>query len=407
MNIAAAQWIDFWLGVPLCFLLSLVDKAASPFRQRKPSTPPRKILFVKLSELGATVLAYPLLMEVKKKYPGCEIFFLTFERNRPIFKIVPGVVPDSNVFLIREDFKALPWDALRAIRKLRKLGVDTVFDLEFFSRVSAILSYLCGAARRVGFDRYHFEGLYRGGLLTHRIPYNPLVHVTKNYLALLQNLDAPENHRPQISFEIDPDTIPLPSYSPDAETRQQLLSKLQSRGIDPARHRIFLMNAGEGMLPLREWPVENFLTVANFILEDPAHWIVMVGTDGASEKSEWLKSQIKNDRFISLVNQTSLRELMELFHLSRGLIANDCGLAHLAMLTPLRKYVFFGPESPQIFGPLGKNNVVFYSHWPCSPCLSAFNHRKSDCTENVCLKVIEPQQVCSRLAQDFQEFSLK
>jgi ADP-heptose:LPS heptosyltransferase len=94
-----------------------------------------------------------------------------------------------------------------------------------------------------------------------------------------------------------------------------------------------------------------------------------------------------------LVNQTELAELMELFVIADSLISNDCGLAHLAMLTAVRKFILFGPESPQIFGQLTQNSYPIYSNWSCSPCLSVLNHRDSACKDNQCLKIIDPGYV--------------
>ena len=45
--------------------------------------------------------------------------------------------------------------------------IDTVIDLELFSRFTALLSALCGAGNRVGFYKFHHEGLYCGEFLTH------------------------------------------------------------------------------------------------------------------------------------------------------------------------------------------------------------------------------------------------
>ena len=75
------------------------------------------------------------------------------------------------------------------------------------------------------------------------------------------------------------------------------------------------------------------------------------------------------------------------------LISNDFGLAHLAMLTTIKEFIIFGPESPEIFRSLKKDANIIYSNWPCSPCLSVFNHRNSACRDNKCLKAIEPNDV--------------
>jgi len=56
MNVTTLQRIDRWLGVPLCFALTLVRKI---FDRSQPdnSQPPRNILFVKLAEQGSTMIA--------------------------------------------------------------------------------------------------------------------------------------------------------------------------------------------------------------------------------------------------------------------------------------------------------------------------------------------------------------
>jgi len=95
----------------------------------------------------------------------------------------------------------------------------------------------------------------------------------------------------------------------------------------------------------------------------------------------------------NLCGQTTLKELMEFFLMGSMLITNDGGLAHFAILTPIQTIVFYGPETPEVFGPLSPRVHIFYSHWPCSPCLSAFNHRNSNCRENHCLKAIKPETI--------------
>jgi ADP-heptose:LPS heptosyltransferase len=94
-----------------------------------------------------------------------------------------------------------------------------------------------------------------------------------------------------------------------------------------------------------------------------------------------------------MLNRTGLEEMMELFIVSEALISNDCGLAHLAMLTPVKKFILFGPESPRVFGPLTPNSYPIYSNLSCSPCLSVFSHRACACRDNRCLKTINPRQV--------------
>ena len=394
MNIKIMRYIDYWLGLPLCFLFSGYNwflKKIS-FAAKKDRLP-EKILFVKLSEMGAIILAYPLLKLIKKQYPRSELFFLTFKDNRDIFKLLDGIIADKNILTINDSRPgAFILDALKAIRKLRREKINIIFDLEFFSRFSMVLAYLINSDKRIGFFRYSFEGLYRGNLLTHKIQYNPLSHVTRNYLSMAQAITKEAKNTPELDTQIGEGEIAFPAHKSKGEAKERIGRKLNELGVSQ-HQRVFLINPGEGILPLREWPLNNFIILCRLLLENAKNFVVLIGSWGALGKGEILIKKINDPRCVSLIGQTSLEELAELFESSGCLITNDCGLAHLAMLTSIKKFVIFGPESPQVFAPLGINNFVIYSGWPCSPCLSVLNHRKSACRDNKCLKNINPDDI--------------
>ncbi|HKK01533.1 MAG TPA: hypothetical protein VJ955_05150, partial [Desulfuromonadales bacterium] len=60
-------------------------------------------------------------------------------------------------------------------------------------------------------------------------------------------------------------------------------------------------------------------------------------------------------------------------------------------------FVVFGPETPALYGALGRTTPI-YAGLACSPCVSAANHRKTPCRNNVCLQVITPEQVFDTIA---------
>jgi len=394
MDINKMRKIDYWFGIPLCFLLSGLNciKKAVNFKEKN-SKPIKKVLFIKLSELGAIVLSFPFLNRIKEEYPAAELFFVTFQKNTDIFKLSGGIIPDRNVLGIREGSLFFILDTLRAIQRLRKEEIDIVFDLEFFSRFSAVFACLVNARKRAGFYRYHFEGLYRGNLLTHRIEYNPLLHITRNYLSFIEDIEEAEKNTPELKCKDEEEEITFPKYVSNNEAREKVLRKMKEVGVIPGQKKVFLVNPGDGVLPLREWPLENFIALSRLILENENHYIILIGTDGAQGRTKVILETIQSPGCVSLVGQTELDELLELFTVSDILIANDCGLAHLGMLTSIKKIVIFGPESPKVFGPMDGNSFILYSDWPCSPCLSAFNHRVSSCRDNLCLKAIVPGDV--------------
>ncbi len=395
MKVVLARKIDYWLGLPLCFLLSLVNLVLTvfSFAKNKAKTTGERILFIKLSELGAIILAYPLVACARQSSSAKDLFFLTFDSNKEIFSLIDKEIPQDNILTLRENsaFFFIS-DVFKVIRRIRKERIDLVFDLEFFSRFSAILSFLSSAKKRIGFYHYSREGLYRGNLLTHRVQYNPLLHISKSYLSLWPVAKEDKKRSPELSQVINPNELFLPKVSSKKETRETLEQNLKQSGID-SKGKIFLINPGEGVIPLREWPLENFVTLGRKILTQPDNYLIIIGAKRFSEKADVLLRSIDSRRCLNYSGKTSLLELKELFLISKALVISDCGLAHLAALTSIKKFIIFGPESPQIFGPLGENSQIIYSNWPCSPCLSAFNHRQSNCQDNKCLKAITPEQV--------------
>lgn len=397
MSVKFMRYIDYWLGAPLCFLISALNSIARIFSSIKKRNENiyKNILFIKPTEIGAIILAHPLLKRVNEEYPDAELFFLTFEKNKNVFELFGELIKKKNIITIREESLWLfILDTLRAIRKIRKEGIHITFDLEMFSRFTAILAYLSKADKTIGFHRYTFEGLYRGSFLTHYIQYNPLLHISKTYLSMSQVLKRERKSTPELEEKIKDTDIVLPRFVSSTEKRNQMEAKLKefqrSKG-----DRLILINPGEGNLPLREWPLKNFIALSKRLLEDNKNYLIFIGTKESHRKTEllYLSKEINSKRFINLTGKTSISDLLELCSISDILIANDCGLAHLASLTSIKKFIIFGPESPQIFGPLGENNHIIYSFLPCSPCLSVFNHRDSTCRDNRCLKIIKPNDV--------------
>jgi len=157
MNVKALQRADQWLGVPLCFALTLA-RAILGRSATDPAASPRRVLFVKLAEQGSTVLAYVALRRAVEMSRREDVYFITLEENRFILDLL-GVVPEENVITV--SFKNLPtlmYSALVAIRRLRRLKLDPAVDLEFFSRGSAALTFLSGARRRAGFQAFFGGG---------------------------------------------------------------------------------------------------------------------------------------------------------------------------------------------------------------------------------------------------------
>lgn len=204
MNPGAMRAVDYWVGVPACFLLTRMRRAAHWLKARlgraaaPPSSAPRNILVIELVEMGVLVIAYPALRKLRELYPDARIHFLCFKQIRPSIDML-GMLAPEDVLTIDG---ASPWtllrDTLRFLWTARRRRIDTVLNFESFVRYSTILSFLSGARRRVGFHRFMQEGIYTGDLLTDNVAFNAHIHTAHTFLDLVHALHAPPGQIPAV-----------------------------------------------------------------------------------------------------------------------------------------------------------------------------------------------------------------
>ena len=392
MKLKTMRAVDYWIGIPLCFLCTLVVRL---FGKPKGPEKPQRILFIELSEMGSTVIANPALQKAKDKL-GAEIFFLIFERNADSLRLL-DTVPEANIITIREtSVAALALDSLRFLRWARKAKIDTVVDLELFSRYSALLTGLSGAMRRVGFHRFHCEGLYRGEMLTHRVNYNGHIHIAKNFICMVNALLASTPEVPYSKTHVSDEEIRVPIQDvpePDKEYVRGLVREVYPE-YRPDYHRIVLINPNSSeLLPQRRWSRENFAALAAMVVREWDDVLVLI-TGSPSEREEALRMQesVGHPRFRSLAGMHKVMALIPLYNIATVLVTNDSGPAHFSAITPIRSIVLFGPETPKLYGSLG-NTESITADLSCSPCVTAANQKNSACNDAVCMRMITPERV--------------
>ena len=77
MNIAMIRMIDRWVGMPVCWALTLWERLVSRWR-RTPPTVPKHLLCIELSEMGSAIIAYTALQKLQAMYPDAALYFLIF-----------------------------------------------------------------------------------------------------------------------------------------------------------------------------------------------------------------------------------------------------------------------------------------------------------------------------------------
>jgi len=385
--------LDYWLGVPLCALLTVCRRV---FGER-PATP-KRILFLKFIEQGATVLAQDAIRRATLHAGRDNVFFCVFESNRAILDVL-GAIPADNVLCIRDrSLGVFVLDFLRALSTMRRRSIDTVIDMEFFSRASAIFAFLSGATTRAGLHRFTGELPYRGDLMTHRVQYNPHLHISLQYAVLVEaamhdSVDQPLLKVPAAA--IAGEQVPPPTFVPTAEERARISALIREAGDAAAADPVVLLNPNASdLLPLRKWERARFVDLGRRILAAyPLARLVVTGAPAERAAAEQLCRDLNSPRVVSAAGRTSLRELLTLYTLATVLVTNDSGPAHFASLTPVHTVVLFGPETPLLFGSLAPATTIIWKQLACSPCVSVFNHRLSPCDNNLCMQLITVDEV--------------
>ena len=410
ISVNTMRAIDHWVGVPLCAVASpivaLIDGIKNVFNRG--SDTPRKLLFIELSEMGSAILVDPAMRNAQAR--GAELFFLIFKSNRASLTLLNTVKPENIFTIDSSSLGGLIKDTIKFLIVARKHRIDTVIDLELFSRFTALLTGLCGARRRVGYHIFHGEGLWRGFMLTHKVHYNPHIHITKNFLSLIHAAFAKEIEVPFSKIHITDSEVRLeqaiidPSVLSKVRERIQKLSSTAGIEFTQGKQRLLLVNPNASdLLPQRRWAQQRFSELIQGLNQLYPHDLILItGSPAEFEYVEKVRTVANVKNALNFAGQVSFAELPPLYTLSDVMVTNDSGPGHFSAVTPLRTVVLFGPETPALYGSVGKS-ISITANLACSPCVSAANHRKTPCHDNVCMQAITVPQVLEKMVHQLNE----
>jgi ADP-heptose:LPS heptosyltransferase len=266
--------------------------------------------------------------------------------------------------------------------------------MEFLTRFSAILTFTTGAKSRVGFHTFFGDGPYRGDLMTHRLLYNPHIHTSQMFEAMVEALTRDPAELPTFDFK-PPADQPLASFRPSPSEVAEINALLEHEnpGIGSAPLILLNPNASD-LLPLRRWPPVRYVELARRLLERyPELFIGFTGAPAEAAPIKQLADEVTSSRVVTLAGKTSLRQVLVLYTRSAILVTNDSGPAHFASMTPIRVIALFGPETPALFAARSPNVTSLWAGIACSPCVNAYNNRQSVCRNNLCMQAITVEDV--------------
>lgn len=382
VSIGKARWIDRKIGRPICFFMSILLF----FRKRKVlrCEKPQKVLVIKMFGMGSIILASPVLSNLKRNYPNCRIFFMTLAANKGLYEGSPYI--DGSVYFDLSSLKSALVSFCRIGLWLRKQRFDIVFDFEVASRFTAILAFLSSRSIKVG---YVPAGSGKA-IFDVVIPYNESIHMTRIYLRALDILGI------RIYSE---SLLPLPVK---AEEKQQVRRFLNENRIN--NYIVFNPNASS-LAPERMWPVGYYAKLGKRLFHKlDKLTIVLIGGNGDAERVDTLKRLLEPyGKVYSVAGQFSIRASAFLLSQAQVFVSNDSGPMHMGVIAGVPTIGLFGPETPTLYGPRGKNHKGICSHEICSPCISVYRDKLISCPKKAaCMQNITVDEVLKEVIERYQ-----
>jgi ADP-heptose:LPS heptosyltransferase len=350
----------------------------------------RRILVVKLADLGDLLTVTPALRALRLSLPDARIDALVTPGSASLLAGSDAVdrVIRFNKFAFDspgQALHALPL-ALQLGRRLRTAGYDTLVLLHhlttaFGTAKYAALTLASGARIRAGLDNG------RGRFLTHRAPDLGFGerHEVDYWLSVVATLGA-SNPRPRLE-------LPIP---PDAD--QAAAKRWGELGLTDQRAAV--IHPGSGAFSLaRRWSPERFAAVADRLAaEQGMRILVLAGpAPGERELAREVVDQMTQPATI-LDGVPSVQELAALLRRASLFVGNDSGVMHLASAVETPVVAIFGPTNHRAWGPYPPDqprNGVVHEPLACSPCI----HRghsfgtPAGCPARTCLQIVEPGMV--------------
>lgn len=360
--------LDRWLGVPLVRLLGLLK---GPCRAA-PLGPGGRVLLVKQSALGDTLLLLPLVKALRGAVGAAGAVDLACTRvNLAAARDLAWL--DRTWVLEPGRLLSRPWQAWALARALRGRRYDWAMDLDQWLRSSALLAVASGARGRVGFAS---PGQHKHAAFHAWVPNGRQAHEFEQFkaVAALAGLD-PGAVEPYAGFLM----------------REGLLGAgAAPRGQAPLV--VLHPGAGGGRGWQREWPVERYAQLAVWLRTQGAR----IALSGAGPREAALCAAIEqgagpaDERCVD----GGLASLVATLCRADLLVCGNTGVMHLAAGLGCPVLALHGPNPVDKWGPLGGPGkaLSLAADLPCSPCLSLgfeFGCPARPCMESIRLEAVQ------------------
>lgn len=293
-----------------------------------------RILIVRLSAIGDVIQSMPIACALRERFPEA---FLAWAVQSHAGQLLQGHEALDRVIALPRGWLKSPAGVWRLRRLLHGLRFDVAIEAQGLTK-AAILAWLSGAPRRIGFGRPWGRELSRW-LNTETVDtLGP--HIVQRNLQLLRPLGIVS---PAVRFLV-------PEQPRDRQAADEMI---RGAGLDDG---FAIINAGAGW-PSKLWPAERFAAVAVHL---GTAWSLPTLVVWAGQAEMEIARQIVagSQGHAQLATKTSLLELAALGRRAKVFLGSDTGPLHLAAAVGTPCVGLYGPWPSDVHGPFGPQHAA-------------------------------------------------
>ena len=345
------------------------------------TSPPKRILIIRLSAIGDVLRVLPAFQALKKNYPDSYIGWVVEQSAKDLLQAHPGidevfVFPKKSILQKIKSGSGLfggVSEFFSFMRSIRAERFDLVVDFHGLLK-SGLISFFSGAPDRVGFaagsckECNFIFSTRRVALESQRVS-----RIERN-LELLRGIGLDTAHEPPV--------IHIPEE--DQEFVQRFF---RQQHIDRRRPVIAIHPGTSPTTPYKRWEPHRYAVVADKAIEESAAQVIFTWAGREIEMVNQITGMMKYKAVVA-PELTNLCQLAEVFRSSDLYLGGDTGPMHLAAFVGIPVVAIFGPTDHVVNEPYAMTpHIIIRSDIGCSPC------RKYSCSKRDCMSEISEENV--------------
>ena len=265
--------------------------------------PPKKICILRLSALGDVTHVVPLVRQIQREWPECEITWVCGVFEYKFLKLIQGV--RFIQFNKKEGMRA----CLNLRKTLRKEHFDILLHMQVAARAS-LASLFIKADIRLGWDKARSRDLQHL-FVNHSVPSAVMQHQQDGFLSFGAALGLSQS---SVDWNL-----------PVTENARQFVSE-NVTGAKP----LLLISACSSHSS-RNWSADRYASVADYAIDTHGMTVVLSGgpSETELEVSNAITAKMKHE-VLNLVGKDTLEQLIGLLESAQIVLSPDSGPAHLA-----------------------------------------------------------------------------